>query len=150
MPDGCEWADTNANGTLDDCDPLIGYSAATLEPECEYGEDAPDQSFDVWDAGLPGTQLDYTLTWDQSWLWCDPNSGTSTGEYDPITVHYDTTALSVGQHLATITISDPGAGNNQQTIDVTLDVTGRAAVCRDEQTLVCHVQLRRKRAGPVL
>jgi|GEM_PF-6427414 len=142
-PDGCEWADTNANDVLDDCDPLIARSVATLENECEYGENAPDQFFDVWDAGLPDTVLDYTITVgdcspEPCWLWVDPPVGTLASGDDPIThtVHYETTALPVGQHLATITISDPGAGNNEQTIAVTLEVTGRAAVCRDEQTLL--------------
>ncbi len=141
-PDGCEWADTNANDVLDDCDPQIARSAETLEPEGEYGEIAPDQTFDVWNAGLPGTVLDYTIAVgdcspEPCWLWVEPDYGTSQDAGDPVphTVHYTTTDLPVGQHTATITISDPGAGNNEQTIDVILEVTGRAAVCRDQQTL---------------
>ncbi|MCK4341970.1 MAG: hypothetical protein KAY37_09635 [Phycisphaerae bacterium] len=143
VPDGCEWADTNGNEVLDDCDPLIDRSVLTLEPECEYGEIAPDQFFEVWNAGLPDTLLEYTITVgdcspEPCWLWVDPPDGISDDAQHPVshTVHYDgSSSLDVGQHTATITISDPGAGNNEQTIDVILEVTGRAAVCRDVQTL---------------
>jgi hypothetical protein len=135
VPDGCEWADTNSNGVLDDCDPLIDRSVLTLENECPWGENAPDQFFDVWNAGLPGTLLDYTIYCSDTWLSVTPSGGTSTGGHIAHTVHYQTTTLPVGEYEATITISDPGAGNNEQTIDVILEVTGRAAVCRDLQTL---------------
>ena len=143
VPDGCEWSDTNDNGTLDDCDPQIARSPWTLENECDWGETAPSQVFSVWNGGLPDTLLDYTITVDDCepvpcWLWVDPPDGTSEGDHDHIahTVHYDgSSSLDVGPHTATITISDPDAGNGDQTVEVLLDVVGAAAVCRDTETL---------------
>jgi hypothetical protein len=74
----------------------------------------------VWNSG--GGTLSYSISVDQSWLSCSPASGTSTGEQDAITVSYSTASLSLGTYSATITISDPAAGNSPQTIPVSLTV----------------------------
>jgi hypothetical protein len=100
--------------------PSIDKSTALLTPGVLEGQDAPSQSFQVSNSG--GWILNYTITDDADWLTCSPTSGTSTGESDTITVTYTTSELAPGPHHATITISDPGADNNPQTIDVNLMV----------------------------
>jgi hypothetical protein len=59
---------------------------------------------------------------DADWLSVDPDSGTSTGEADTITVSYTTSELPEGTQETTITVNDPSAANNPQTIDVILTI----------------------------
>jgi hypothetical protein len=103
--------------------PAICREPPTLAPTCAYGENVADGTFEVWNCGPSGTMLAYAITDDVDWLWCEPAGGTSSGEHDLITVHYTTAALQCGQYAATITISEPAASNNPQTIQVTLTVT---------------------------
>ena len=105
--------------------PRISRSPATLTPTTPQGEDAPNQTFAVFNSG-DGT-LDYTITDDRTWMSVQPSSGTSDGEIDTITVIYDTASMSGGQYSGTITISDPNATNDPQTIAVDLTIEGGAA-----------------------
>ncbi|MDM8007429.1 MAG: DUF5010 C-terminal domain-containing protein [Phycisphaerae bacterium] len=100
--------------------PTINRSPSTLAPSCTAGSNASSQTFTVANSG--GGTLSYTITDNVSWLSCSPTSGTSTGEADTITVTYATSGLSAGTYYGTITISDPNASNNPQTIAVTLTV----------------------------
>jgi hypothetical protein len=111
------------------CTPSICLSDSTLTNSCPAGQNAPTQTFEIWNCG-DGT-LNYAVTDDATWLWCDPNSGTSSGEHDSITVHYGSAGLAPGTYTATITISDPAAGNNPQRIAVNLDVGGLNVVWVD-------------------
>ncbi len=108
--------------------PTITRSPSALSPSCTQGSNAGNQSFSVQNTGT-GT-LNYTITDNQTWLSVSPASGTSTGEADTITVSYSTSGLAVGTYNATITISDPSATNNPQTIAVTLTVN-RKTVAED-------------------
>jgi len=74
----------------------------------------------VWNSG--GGTLSYAIDDDAAWLSCGPSSGSSEGEHDTITVSYNTSALEQGTYHATITISDPNAGNTPQQVEVTLTV----------------------------
>ncbi|NLE60558.1 MAG: hypothetical protein GX616_19605 [Planctomycetes bacterium] len=100
--------------------PAISRSPSTLSPSCNQGSDAAGQTFTVQNTG--GDTLNYTISDNVTWLSCSPTSGTSTGEADTITVTYSTSSLSAGTYNGTITISDPNATNNPQTITVTLTV----------------------------
>ncbi len=100
--------------------PTINRSPSTLAPSCTVGSNASSQTFTVANSG--GGTLSYTISDNVSWLACSPTSGTSTGEADTITVTYSTSGLSAGTYNGTITISDPNATNNPQTIAVTLTV----------------------------
>jgi PKD repeat protein len=101
-------------------DPFISRSPSMLNPIVVEGSDAEADTFTVANGGA-GT-LHYTITDDAAWLSVSPDAGASTGEPDPITVTYDTDGLAVGQYGATITITDPAAANNPQTISVNLSV----------------------------
>ncbi len=100
--------------------PTINRSPATLAPSCTVGSNASNQTFTVQNSG--GGTLSYTISDNVTWLSCSPTSGTSTGETDTITVTYATSGLSAGTYSGTITITDPNATNNPQTIAVTLTV----------------------------
>jgi hypothetical protein len=112
--------------TLDVGGPVISLSPSILIPAVLQGDDAPDQTFQVSNGGS-GT-INYTIEGDANWLSLSPTSGTSTGDIDLITVSFDTQALDLGPYLGTITVSDPNASNNPQTIDVLLIVTDLPAI----------------------
>jgi len=63
--------------------------------------------------------LGWTATSNKSWLGVTPSSGTGTGV---IQVNVNPVGEAVGMQTGTITISDPNASNNPQTIDITLTV----------------------------
>lgn len=90
--------------------------ALTLDPE----NTGYSQTFNVRNSG--GEKISYSIRADDSWLTCTPNSGSSTGEEDTITVNYDPLGLSEGIHTATISISDPDADNSPFEIPVTLTI----------------------------
>jgi len=92
----------------------------SLSPSCTQGSNADAQTFTVQNDG--GGMLNYSIGVNQTWLAVTPASGTSTGEADTITVSYTTAALTAGTHNATITVTDPTATNNPQTIAVILSV----------------------------
>jgi len=100
--------------------PAISTSTSALSNGCTEGNNASSQSFEVWNSG--GGDLSYSISDNASWLFCTPTSGASNGEHDTITVNYSTSGLSAGTYTAVITISDTGASNSPQTINVTLTV----------------------------
>jgi hypothetical protein len=101
--------------------PIVALDVAELKPVAVQGSDAPDGSFTVTNAGT-GT-LSYSVTWgDCAWLSCSPETGSSVGDADAITVRYDTDALSSGTFAATITVSG-GEGVLPVQIPVSLTVT---------------------------
>jgi len=103
----------------------IGCQPTSLSNSCEQGQNASSQTFEVWNAGRE--TLSYVIADDVVWLFCNPASGTSTGERDVITVSYNTRGLQPGSYSARITVSDPGAANNPQHIEVSLTVLPRAS-----------------------
>jgi hypothetical protein len=110
--------------------PGIARTPTSLTNSCQQGANAPDQAFEVWNGGS-GT-LSYTITDNAGWLSCSPSSGTSAGEHDTITVHYTTSSLAAGTYGATITITDPNASNNPQTVGVSLIVAEMLCVYVDD------------------
>jgi hypothetical protein len=106
--------------------PTINRSRATLSGSTRQGSSPADQTFTIANGGS-GT-LSYTVSDNATWLSVDPAGGAATTETDTITVSYSTADLPAGQHTATITISDPKATNNPQTIAVTLTVDAATPV----------------------
>lgn len=79
-----------------------------------------DDTFEVWNGGVGN--MSYTITKDATWLSVTPNSGTSTGEHDTITVEYDTDELETGEYSAIITVTAAGAQGSPKTINISLTV----------------------------
>ena len=63
--------------------------------------------------------MNWVITDSEAWLECSPGSGQNSGI---ITVTVDPTGIPTGSHSATIAVSDLGATNSPQYIDVTLNV----------------------------
>lgn len=71
--------------------------------------------------------LSYNVSSDKGWLVVNPVSGTSTGEWDTITVSTDITNLPVGVHTGTVSISSSEAYNSPVRINVSVTVTEKQA-----------------------
>ncbi len=101
-------------------DPMIVIAPPTIQRSTVAGTNLSDDTFTVQNGGL-GT-LNYTITDDADWLGVSPESGTSTGEVDPIQISYDTAGLEIGTHQATITVTSPDATNSPETLAVTVEI----------------------------
>ncbi|MFC1601596.1 right-handed parallel beta-helix repeat-containing protein [Candidatus Sumerlaeota bacterium] len=100
--------------------PAIHLSATTLTPSVIETFNPPDDTFVVSNVG--GATLNYTIDDNADWLSISPLSGSSSGEGDTITVSYDAATRNVGTYNAMITVSDPAAANNPQTVSVSLTI----------------------------
>ena len=117
MVDEVSLVDTDPNPPQN---PAIARSPSSLSRSIQQGQNAASQQFTIRNSGQ-GT-LNYSITDNIGWLSVSPGGGQSTGETDTITVNYNTTGLTPGNHGGVITISDPSATNNPQTINVTVIV----------------------------
>ena len=101
------------------------------------GETIAPQTFQVRNSAY-GT-LRYSVTTSAPWIASfSPASGESTGEWDEITVTYDTTFLNNGLYTGEITVSDPQADveGNLKTLRVLVEVDYLPAL---PETVVPHV-----------
>jgi FtsP/CotA-like multicopper oxidase with cupredoxin domain len=102
--------------------PILSVAPLSLAPTTQVGQNASNQSFEVWNSG--GGTLTYSISDNVTWLSVTPTNGTSSGEHDAITVSYNTAALAVGVYNAVITVTAlPPALGSPQTVNVTLTVT---------------------------
>jgi hypothetical protein len=101
--------------------PVLATRLTGLTISCRRGQSPPAQAFDVWNSG--GGTLGFAVSADAVWLSCSPNSGSSAGPRQPVTVTYSTAGLAAGSYAATITVTAPGAVGSPQTIPVSLTVT---------------------------
>ena len=90
-----------------------------------YGVDPNEQNpnaqiLSIRDCGVDA--LNWTITEDCDWLEVDPNTGSSTGDINEVTFSVDVTGLDSADYDCELTISDPNAANNPQTILVNLSV----------------------------
>ena len=98
----------------------IAVNPTSLVQSCPKGQNAPSQSFEVWNSG--GSTLTYAISANVAWVSVTPTEGTSTGEHDPITVNYSTAALGTGMYSAIINITAKSANNSPVQIPVKLTV----------------------------
>lgn len=78
------------------------------------------QSFYISSSGQ-GT-LNWTVSDDAGWLVCSPTSGTGSGAVGVSITSSGLSGFSPGIYTGTISVSDPGAANPPQTIDVILNL----------------------------
>jgi len=104
--------------------PTIGLSPTSLTFNAvEGGANPPSQTVTVTNTGPAGSTLNWSATDDATWLSESPTSGSlASGASEPMTVSVNITGLVAGTYYATITVSDPNATNNPQTVNVTLVV----------------------------
>jgi hypothetical protein len=66
--------------------------------------------------------LRYDIAWDANWITVSPTSGTVQGARRNHTVTVDSQGLNRGNYSGTITVSDPNATNDPETVNVNLEV----------------------------
>ena len=86
----------------------------------EGGVDPESQVLSVSNLGT-GT-LRWEATYDCSWLTVEPTAGESTGDTNLATLSVDIAGLAMGTYNCDLTISDPCASNNPETVTVTVTV----------------------------
>ncbi|MBW8001314.1 MAG: hypothetical protein FVQ80_04760 [Planctomycetes bacterium] len=105
--------------------PAISLSSSSFSFTADQGGANPtDQVLSIHNGG-PNT-INWDITYDCNWLTVSPLSGESSGpsEVNDVTLSVDITSLVGGTYNCTLTISDPCAFNNPQTVNVSLFVQG--------------------------
>ena len=105
--------------------PVLTCSTSSIN----FGEvpigDTRSDTFEVWNSG--GETLSYSLSEGATWLSLSSTSGTSTGEWDDITVYLDTSELDNVPYSASIDISSNG-GTSSILVSVNVVVVGASPV----------------------
>ncbi len=102
--------------------PEIWVDQNTLSFQATVGGANPSsQNLFINNSG--GGTLHYTVAADAPWLSVNPNSGQTAGTERKHTVSANTGGMSAGTYTGTITIADPNATNNPQTVGVTLQIS---------------------------
>ncbi len=83
----------------------------------EGGSDPTPQILQITNGG--GQTLDWTATWNSTWLNVNPSSGTAPSS---VSIEPSVTGLSAGTYVDTITLTDPDATNSPQYVEVNFEV----------------------------
>lgn len=122
--------------------PAIAVSPASLSFAAQAGgANPPPQTITIRNSGQ--STLNYTISDDAAWLDVSPAQGTSTGENKTHSVSVTSGGLAEGTYSATITVSDPNATNNPQSIAVSLTVSKQPppSIWVDKSSLSFNVQV---------
>ncbi|MCK4495162.1 MAG: BACON domain-containing protein, partial [Candidatus Aminicenantes bacterium] len=84
------------------------------------GDNPGSQTFRIKNSGAQ--TLNYQISSNKSWLKVSPAQGSSTGEWDTITVSADVSSLGIDKHKGVIKITASGAENSPQSINVEFEV----------------------------
>jgi hypothetical protein len=106
----------------------VVIESSAIHASCPLGSSPASAVFRVRN-GCTGT-LDYTVGATLPWLSVSPAAGTSTGEWDEITVAFSTSELPVGDHDAEITVS---GGGRTETVTVQVQVLESSVPCTAHQ-----------------
>lgn len=124
--------------------PVLSWDAGqqTWTNSIVEGGTVPSYSFDVWNGSAnPTGTLRFTVSSDADWLSFSPAGGTSSGDYQSVTVTYAVSNLPAGVYTGTVTLAgvDDATGstasNSPLTIVAELTVRGRAVLATDVDTL---------------
>jgi hypothetical protein len=104
--------------------PMIGLSFTSLSFSAVEGESPAIRILRIENVGAD--VLNWTATEDGAWLSLFPGSGSlGSGEFENVIVRVTSGTLDPGDYQATITVSDPEAGNSPQLVPVHLTVAPR-------------------------
>jgi len=124
--------------------PILSWNAG----QCAWtniiteGETLASTSFDVWNnSQTPAGTMRFTMSSDSDWIELSPDTGTSAGDHQAISVAYNVSDLPPGGYTGTVTLAgvDDSTGatasNSPLTIVANLTVRGRAALTTDTDSL---------------
>jgi len=136
--------DLGLHGTTQYSEGPISISGSTLwgttMPDWGGWQDATEDDMGGLIIGVLGIYnggietLNWQITEDCPWLTVDPNSGSSSGQTNDVTLTVDTTGLDANDYHCELTISDPQAYNNPQTVQVSLSLYDDCWQCPTQ----CH------------
>ena len=89
----------------------------------EDGPNPPCNTLSIHNCGGVYSTLTWSASSNAAWLHLSPESGSSTGETDQVSMCIDKTGMSAGIYPATVTISAPGATNTPQYVQVSLSIS---------------------------
>jgi len=102
--------------------PVISTSVNQLGAVCYVGNSPNSTDFTITNTGSAAMNA-YTISPDVAWLSVSPSSGDlAAGVSETITVTYDTVALGMGTHDATISITHASALNSPKNISVSVTI----------------------------
>ncbi len=100
--------------------PHIIVEPVALAASTTWSISPPADHFVVRNGG--GGTLNYEVMAHAAWIGVQPTSGSSSGEYDDISVIYNVGGLLPGDYEATIEVRDPLAFNSPVSVDVQLQI----------------------------
>lgn len=99
-------------------DPYIQVDTSYLSFSGIQNDTLSPQTFRVKNAGTH--TLNYSISTNKSWLYATPQSGSSTGEWDQISVSVDTYSLAAGEYTGKVTVASSNAPNSPKEVTVQL------------------------------
>ena len=117
---GSAWYDDIVLAEVSTEPPEITVSPTSITHEVIRGQPLADEAFTVQNTG--GQTLTYTVSESADWLSLSPTNGSSIGEADAITIHYDVLDLQIDTYTTTITLVANGATNSPLALPITLHV----------------------------
>jgi hypothetical protein len=96
----------------------------------EYVPNPPDQTLSIRNIG--SGILEWQITESSPWLTVTPLTGSSTGEWDYVTLQIDTSGLMAGNYACDITLTAPTANNGNQIVTVNLSIADGLLEVPDE------------------
>jgi hypothetical protein len=106
---------------LDPAKPLIEISGEQVDFYGVEGTNPPREQVLVV-SNIGGDVLEWSIEEQCPWLAAQPNSGSSSGEYNLVNLRVDTQGLAEGQYDGELTVHSSTALNSPQAIPVTLTV----------------------------
>ncbi|MHC4499756.1 MAG: right-handed parallel beta-helix repeat-containing protein, partial [Planctomycetota bacterium] len=101
--------------------PAIGVSAQQISFVApEGGSNPPEKTLSIYNSGVG--VLNWQIDYDCDWLSAEPNSGSSTGEMDAVSLSVDVSGLDEGSYLCELTVWDHNSSNSPQMVAVILEI----------------------------
>ncbi|NDY71793.1 hypothetical protein DO021_01410 [Desulfobacter hydrogenophilus] len=115
---------TEIDPSTDDSGALWTLDTTTIEASCYQAYNAADITFTITNSGVSDATSTGTATSDSTWLSVsDPVPALEVGESHTVTVTFDTTSLSAGNHTGVITFTSSGGSVLNAPLTVTISLT---------------------------
>ncbi len=95
-------------------------SALQLQLQVAVSNQLSSETFELWNAGT--SNMSYSISDNAAWMEASPAGGSSTGEYDTVTIRFDTAGLPLGSYTGSVSIASPDAFNSPRAVEVVLEV----------------------------
>ncbi len=108
--------------------PFIAVSPQVLEFSADFeGANPDDQTLNIWSG--TADEINWEIAYACDWMTVEPNSGSSTGDVNVVTVSLDISELPWGYYECEVNITDPCALNSPYPVIVTLDLNSPSIEC---------------------